>query len=119
MNERSENLIKPMYMVTIRKSQVLDHVTMDMLDRIFNTIVSPLVHSIICFDYELDPKYKQLHLHALCQLNYSKRPNHFDGFFIHYEKVKSSISTAIDYIHKNEFECHVPINYYQSSSLWA
>ncbi len=91
-------------MITIRKHQVLDYVTQHDLDKVIGCL--KWKHDslrIMKHTYEIEDKYKQLHLHAVVYINRLLRyidNNKFLDFKIHWSPV-TSLSGAIKYITKD------------------
>ncbi len=100
------------YMITIRAHQVKRHIPEKELIKILTFILNDDLH-YYDHDVELDPKYKQLHLHAILwsskKLIYKDRPTSKWGFRIYYKQI-GSLPGAVSYLHKNEFQCHKQIN---------
>lgn len=98
------------YLITIRKHQVKDYVDKSLIDEIKMYI--KLKHDslkIIKECYEVDKKYKQLHYHAVVEINHKvwfKDNSKYKDFRIHWSPV-GSMCGAIKYVLKeasNEYE---------------
>ncbi len=106
-------------MITIRAHQVKRHISTFMLDRVCLKLRQEHDMQIFEYAHELDPKYKQLHLHGLVMV-----PMDFTwvtsllGFRIYYRKVTpNTIDNCVRYIYKNWDQCHSTINNYQEYQL--
>ncbi len=117
------------YLITIRKHQVLDYVTYDDL-RICVVALKlrlPYLH-VICSGYEVHGLYRQLHVHLVCynkgSINYRSINNYFKncGFIIHFTRCfvndHEDMNRIVSYVckyDKNEYDRDVILieNYYR------
>lgn len=108
------------YLITIRKHRVKEYVNRHDLDDAYDSIM--LKNSelkTIVFSYEIDPTYKQLHMHLVVHSNYKiyyKDNSKFNGFRIHWSPIGDERG-AIKYIFKEAYNMyeqeHILIrNYY-------
>ncbi len=109
------------YMITIRSHNTKLHISEQMLTNILEYVTRHDNLYVIDQDCELDPVYKQLHLHGVVHstrlLVYKQLITSLGGYRIYYQHI-GSLPGAISYIHKNEFECHKVINEYGRSSYF-
>lgn len=107
-----------LYMVTVRKSQVKDFVTVGHLDFILESVVKP-PKTITNIVYEIENTYNQLHLHCIVSSPYRvcyAKNNKFGGYIIHWKPV-FSLDGCISYIQKQSANMYeqsqtIEVNWY-------
>ncbi len=114
------------YMVTLRSINRTRYVTDDELTTalwcaILHRYPGVNLEYVDC-TYELDPKWKQLHAHAIIgtdtKLVYRRSLTSFRGIRIYYKEI-GSLPGAKRYIHKNDGQCHLVINQYGHQSYFS
>ncbi len=116
-NEALAENITPMatystyYLLTIRKSAVYSPVSQDEINNVYDFLSARLQSfKVILYNYEVDPKYDQLHSHAIISINqyfHFTSYNKFGEFFIHWKPIKdikNSFKTINNYLHKQAWD---------------
>ncbi len=110
------------YLLTIRKHRVKEYVTEFDLDDVYSSVLTRNPRLITkVYSYEIDPTYRQLHMHLIVHSPYKityKNNCKFNNFRIHWSPIGDQIG-ASKYITKkayNEYEQeHILImNYYNN-----
>ncbi len=108
-------------MVTIRAHQVKRHIEEIDIERVLLILLQEHGVHVDRYAYELDPKYKQLHLHGLCNTGFGfqyRGITSISGFRVYWKKIlPGSEKTCMGYICKNADQCHSVINDFQSYAL--
>lgn len=110
-NDQRENTNNPLhkapyYLITIRKSQVLDYVTQNELIQIYHQIKSKLPFLKLYYSsFDLD-SYNSLHFHFIAHVPYYFHyscMNQINGFHIDYKRLYriKDINYAVKYVTKN------------------
>ncbi len=113
------------YMVTLRSINRVRYVTDDELT---TSLWCAILHNYSKVDlnfvditFELDPKWKQLHAHAIIgtdtKLVYRRSLTSYRGIRIYYKEI-GNLSGACRYIHKNSGQCHLVINRFGHESYF-
>ncbi len=107
-----------LYLITISNLKKNKHVTSDELAIPISELMTHLI--LLEGSKEIGPVYKQLHFHGIVVSQHKMWTNRFymhDGWKIQFRDVYD-YNNAVNYIYKNQFQCHCEINQWQQKSIF-
>lgn len=113
------------YMVTVRKHQVKDFVTVQHLDTILDLAIKGLNATVEHVVYEIETTFNQLHLHCIVKTKFRvcyRARCKLSGFRIYWKPV-FSMEGCVSYIHKDvcnkyDQEQIVILNHYNNKYMF-